>query len=105
MTLWLRALATLCLLAQPVASQTLDPDDPFQVLRAHLITVSTHLGDGRIRDDKGVRFAIQSAWAHPDEEMDAYADLIVDNPSKFTSDPAIIKLINKGGLGRRLITA
>ncbi|WP_038368501.1 hypothetical protein [Bosea sp. UNC402CLCol] len=88
------ALAVWFLLAKPVAVQTLDAADPFRVLHAKFITVTTHLGDGRIKDQKGVRFVIQSDWEHSEADRTAFVDLIIADPSKFTSDTVIIKLMS-----------
>ncbi|MGO4737691.1 hypothetical protein AB4099_14175 [Bosea sp. 2KB_26] len=88
------ALAVWFLLTKPVAAQTLDPDDPFRVLHAKSITVTTHLGDGRIKDQKGVRFVIQSDWEHSEADRTAFVDLVIANPSKFTNDTVIVKLMS-----------
>ena len=88
------ALAVWFLLTKPVAAQTLDPDDPFRVLHAKSITVTTHLGDGRIKDQEGVRFVIQSDWEHSEADRAAFVDLIIADPSKFTSDAVIVKLMS-----------
>lgn len=95
---WIRTLAILWLISHSVAAQTTDSVDPFQVIRAHFITVTTHLGDGRIEEKQGVRFAVRSAWAHTDAEMSAFADLLIDNPSRFTQEAAIVKLMTRGDL-------
>lgn len=90
----LSAVAGWLLVTTLVAAQTLDPGDPFRVLHVKLITVTTHLGDGRIKDQKGVRFVIQSDWEHSEADMTAFVDLIIADPTKFTSDAVVLKLMS-----------
>lgn len=88
------ALAVWLLLITPAAAQAPDPGDPFHVLYAKSIRVTSHLGDGRIKNQEGVRFVIQSDWAHSEADMAAFVDLIIAGPNKFTNDTGILKLMS-----------
>ncbi len=85
------ALAVWLLLTRLVAAQAQSPDDPFRVLQAKFITVSTHLGNGRIEDRQGVRLVVQSRWAYSEADRTAFIELVIADPGKFTSDSAIVK--------------
>lgn len=89
----LSALAAIFFLTPPILAQPSNLDDPFQVVASKIITVSTHLGDGRIKDLRGVRFVINSYWAHSENDRKAFADSIIADPAKFTDDIAILNLM------------
>uniref|UniRef100_A0A9E8A0U2 Uncharacterized protein n=1 Tax=Bosea sp. NBC_00436 TaxID=2969620 RepID=A0A9E8A0U2_9HYPH len=84
-------LAAAVLMSGPSTAQTLDPEDPFRVLQAKFITVTSHLGDGRIENRPGVRLVVQSQWAHSEADRTAFIELVIADPGKFTRDSAIVK--------------
>lgn len=88
-------LAAAIFMSVPSTAQTLDPEDPFRVRQAKFITVSSHLGDGRIEDRPGVRLVVQSQWAHSEADRTAFIELVIADPGKFTSDSAIVQTMAK----------
>jgi hypothetical protein len=95
MVRWSGLLTLFCLMAPSLAAQQLGPDSPFEVVFARFIDAPVHMDDGRVKDQKGVRFVIRSPWTHSEAERSAFVDLIIADPSRFTSDRAILKVMTE----------